>query len=680
MSLVCSLAADELSDRIQGLHQNLVQLRAKLEALKNGLEAISQHLRGDAVEIEEIKIEPKIDYRNFSQKVNEILNTLEHDISQQDADLVNEVKVFRSSLIDGHNRDALRNIDAQNIEQAIQVIKSACEKLVNSLLEKYSHAKILKVQRSLADQHSYHHAVSWISDDTSDVGVDTIRSYTDVLKSCIENGQKQDAEILKAILPKIGWRSPGSRLAFSLLENGFYEPNFLWWAATAILWYIGQGHGVKNQYQPSLDGALYYLLNGLSHTQFRMPLITSQNALTNILLACRDYTNSKKIRFPGEAAVPIPSDKQSAKELIIDGVSYQVFFTEANLGRGYSLTGQQVRAEVLATLYARFLMDEIIGLEQEVIRIKKRHEKEVRRQRDEEDRKRRENEQREREEQRFQLEEKERIRLEEEKKRLAALEEKDRKEAQERFQREEEERRQRKEEEEENLRKEDERRREEEEDRLFNESISEIKDEVKVVEKQSIELNGLLEVIKLIAAIDSNQDIIDAASKHSDARVRAFKFIDYLGWLLQYINANELRSNKSLNELLGYTDKIVRNILASGPTLQNMFIRIQQTNELKVVAELMRCLLLIKDHQIILPVGENRLTIIDPASHKTYAADSSNPSNTNILKNYFRVIARADNNAKEEAQEFYDQHKNSLKMGFKKTLMDHLKEELDKQK
>ncbi len=185
-------------------------------------------------------------------------------------------------------------------------------------------------------------------------------------------------------------------------------------------------------------------------------------------------------------------------------------------------------------------------------------------------------------------------------------------------------------------------------------------------------------MIKLIAAIGSNQDIIAAASGHDDQRVSIFNFVNYLGELLPHVNANELRSNNSLKELLGYTDKIVRNILESQATLQNMLIRIHQSNELKAVAELMRCLLLIKDEQIILPAGENRLTQINPVSHTAYAANVKDHKNTNILKHYFRLIARAKN-AKQEALEFYENYKAHVSLSFKKKLMDNLQKELEKQ-
>ena len=143
MSFVCSLAADELSERINDLHQNLTQLKSKLEKLKNGLDTISKRLRGEAVGADDGKEELKIDYKNFSQKINETLNALEGDITQQDAALVGEVKAFRESLLD--NRNILRGINTENIEEAIKIIKNSCTELVKGLLNRYEQVAILKV-------------------------------------------------------------------------------------------------------------------------------------------------------------------------------------------------------------------------------------------------------------------------------------------------------------------------------------------------------------------------------------------------------------------------------------------------------------------------------------------------------------------------------------------------------
>jgi hypothetical protein len=131
MSFVCSLGADELSDRIQGLHQNLVQLRAKLNALKDGLEAISKHLRGD----EKVVVHEAPEELLFSDaqqaEILEILNKLFNHIQNPEPS-VNKFNLLEADANQMLSKNQIQDdIDRFNnvleLQKSLTPIKQALE-------------------------------------------------------------------------------------------------------------------------------------------------------------------------------------------------------------------------------------------------------------------------------------------------------------------------------------------------------------------------------------------------------------------------------------------------------------------------------------------------------------------------------------------------------------------------
>ncbi len=398
MSFVCSLAADELSERINDLHQNLTQLRSKLEKLKNGLDTISKRLRGEAAEIEEVKIEDAellIDYSGFVNRVNEILSCFGKDIAG-DFGLVEEVKRFHEGLFEKKHAEGLnlKKITSDNAKKALPIIKKLCLDFINDLLEKYKEQEIIK--RPFNSKNYTYDMIKNMVLSTNSMSIKDLREYTDQLKVIIDSGDKSDNEILEEILPNVEWRTQGSRLAFVLLQNGFRDPGFLWWATTAILWYIGQEpHGITDQYKTTLDGALYYLFEWLGDYK----LLISPDDLNNILMPCQDYVQRNEV-----IPYAIRRPKEGSKTFIIytthpvriNNKDYNIVFRfQKNPVEGFTKKGKNARAEILAAIYARQLMSNILELEKHIEIEKKRLDRE-RLDRERKDRERKEKEERER--------------------------------------------------------------------------------------------------------------------------------------------------------------------------------------------------------------------------------------------------------------------------------------------
>lgn len=189
------------------------------------------------------------------------------------------------------------------------------------------------------------------------------------------------------------------------------------------------------------------------------------------------------------------------------------------------------------------------------------------------------------------------------------------------------------------------------------------------------DLSSLLDIIKRIAKIASIKDILKEAEENEH-----FNFIGYLDELLSNLTPEMLRADARLRELLGYTDTILSNILASKETLQNMVIRLTEHEDLYAVAQLIRLILCIPNDLITKPEGQQRLTFdsITPAENSLYAAKSNEAQETNILKHYFAVIARKPNSL-EEASNFLKTYLDQVSMGPKRTAMLKLDIEVKKQ-
>lgn len=213
-----------------------------------------------------------------------------------------------------------------------------------------------------------------------------------------------------------------------------------------------------------------------------------------------------------------------------------------------------------------------------------------------------------------------------------------------------------------------------EEDEKIAHVIDEIRLEIptkKTAAKGKKELGSLLEKIKKIAGIQTG-DILDQAG-------RDFNFIAYLEDLLMHLSPENLRKDEQLQELLGYTDTILTNILKSPATLENMVVRLTENSELYAVAQLIRLLLCIPNELLKLVPEQQRLTAdsIKPVAAPLYYADKLQKDQSNILTHYFKVIAKIPG-AREEAEDFVKSYESKISMGPKNTLFLKLKSEIAK--
>lgn len=178
-------------------------------------------------------------------------------------------------------------------------------------------------------------------------------------RETIKAQTKEDKQILKDILPVVKWRTQGMLLTYILLDQGFADPEFLWWATGAILFYRGQGdHGQKNPttwMKQYADFSCYKLLQIIKNDK--------SNLFHRVQAMCGMYTEDflKKFQDIGYTSQIASGDDTNLKgSITIATQNLETRFTGAikcfGGGNGYTRFGAQAKADILGMIRARRLM------------------------------------------------------------------------------------------------------------------------------------------------------------------------------------------------------------------------------------------------------------------------------------------------------------------------------------